>query len=340
MEEDRTEQTAEEQQTPQEPPTEPAQAPPPRQERHRRSFPVGGRWGCLIAALVLFVIPVFVLAVLAIVGLVAGAGPRLALVHVEGVITASRGGGGVFAPGEAGSERIVQLLRQAREDDDVKGVLIRVNSPGGSAAGSQEIYDEIRRVRRAGKPVYISMGDVAASGGYYIAAAADRIYADSATATGSIGVIWSSAHFSELMDRLGIDLEVVKSGQFKDMGSPHRPLTPAERDILQGIIDDIFDQFVDAVSEGRRMPKETVRELATGRVYTGRQAKQLRLVDEIGGLHETTEALGRATGLGTDPLIETYEREGLLRQLFGGNVRSWNSLLRQIPGNMRVPTLE
>jgi len=318
-------------------PTPPDRSPTPPHPTTGRLGRSRRRWGCIIAALIFVGLPILSLGIAMIAAGVSSTGPRIALIRVTGVITAGTGARGLGAEREAGSERIVQQLEKARKDRNVKGIILRINSPGGSPAGSQEIYDEIRRVRRSGKPVYVSMGDVAASGGYYIAAAADRIYADPATATGSIGVIMSSLELGELMDKLGIDAEVMKSGQFKDMGSPFRPLTPAEKRIIQGMIDDIFRQFLDAVSEGRKMPLQKVRALATGRIYTGRQAKALGLVDELGGLRETEIAIGQATKLGPEPKIEVMEKPGLADILFGSEGISWPTL--RLPVS-RVPRLE
>ena len=324
--------------TPQaEPPSGGSQTPPPRRQRPIRFNTRPGR-GCLIAALIFIGLPFLLLIIAGIIGAVSGAKPKIALIHVEGVITAGRGGGLPLGSREAGSEYLIKQLEQARKDENVKGIILRINSPGGSAAGSQEIYDEILRVRKAKKPVYVSMGDVAASGGYHIAAAANKIYANTATATGSIGVIFETTEFSQLAKRLGIESNVVKSGKFKDMGSPFRPLTPAERQIVQNMINDIFDQFLDAVSTGRNIPKAKVREMATGQVYTGRQAKQLKLVDELGGLQETVAAIGKATGLGSEPKIASYDKSGLSNLFFGSSLRDWSGILNQLP-NSRVPSL-
>jgi len=279
-------------------------------------------------------LPIVAVTVLALVGVILEGGDKIALIHVEGVISAASGSSGILGSDDASSERIVRLLERARRDSRVKGVVLRINSPGGSAAASQEIYDEVRRVRAA-KPVYVSMGDVAASGGYYVAAAANRIYANPATITGSIGVLMESPELSKLMRRLGIDFQVVKSGKFKDMGSPFRPLTPAEREIVQGMINDTFEQFIEAVASGRGMPKDEVRALATGRVYTGRSAKRLRLIDKLGGLRDAVMDIGRATGLGPEPKVQVYAKPSLLNLLFGSEARGWQDFF----GRATLPTL-
>ncbi|MBI2842418.1 MAG: signal peptide peptidase SppA [Armatimonadetes bacterium] len=296
------------------PPPPPREAPRFRTPRRWAGWwiPAGIGCGCLFWLAIGLAI---VGGLVAIVSSPEAPGPKVALIHVDGVITAGTSGG-IFGGGAAGSETIVSRLERARKDDQVKAVVLRINSPGGSAAGSEEVYREIKRVREK-KPVYTSMGDVAASGGYYIASACDRVMADGSTITGSIGVIMESSNLSGLLDKLGIEIEVVKSGKFKDMGGPHRSLTPQERQLIQDMIDDTFEQFIEAVSQGRKMPKENVRELATGQVFTGRQAKNLGLVDEIGGLREAVIAAGRAGGIAGEPRVVDYDRRGGLYSLLG-----------------------
>jgi protease-4 len=168
--------------------------------------------------------------------------------------------------------------------------VLEVNSPGGGVTASDEMHQSILDFReQTGLPVVVSMGDVAASGGYYISTAADRIVANETTLTGSLGVIFALTDFSELADRYGVEQEVVKSGEFKDMGSSFRDLTPEEREILQSIVDESYDEFVGVIVEGRGLPEERVREIADGRVYSGEQAKELGLVDSFGGLDEAAE---------------------------------------------------
>lgn len=177
-------------------------------------------------------------------------------------------------------------IRKAAKDNHVKAILLRINSPGGTVATSQEITDAVKAFRDAGKPVYVSMGDVAASGGYYVASAADKIFAQPGTLTGSIGVIMHLLNISELEKKVGAQAVVVKSGAFKDIGSMDRAMTPDEQKLLQSIIMDSYDQFVTAISIGRKMDKEAVKKLADGRIYSGRQAKDVHLVDELGGYEE------------------------------------------------------
>lgn len=184
-------------------------------------------------------------------------------------------------------EGLADALRQAEEDPAVAAVVLEVNSPGGGVTASDEMHQSILDFRESsGKPVVVSMGDTAASGGYYISTAADKIVANETTLTGSLGVIFSLTDFSELADDYGVEQEVVKSGKFKDMGSSFRNLTPEEREILQSIVDESYDEFVSVIVEGRDLPEERVREIADGRVYSGQQAKELGLVDSFGGLDE------------------------------------------------------
>jgi len=245
-------------------------------------------------------------------------GGQVALIRVEGVITGGRGSSSPFGDASAGAETIVDLLERFRRDDSVRAAVIRINSPGGSAAGSQEIYQEIQKVRRDGKKITVSMGDVAASGGYYIACAGDRIIADPATITGSIGVIMQTADMSKLFEKIGIDFGTIKSGPHKDMGSSSRPLTPEEKALLQNMINDVYDQFLTDVSTGRKIPKAEVRKLADGRIYTGRQAVGNKLVDKLGSMDDALKAAAKDAGITGEYSVKTYQRPmGLMEVLFG-----------------------
>ncbi len=189
-----------------------------------------------------------------------------------------------------------KALRKALKDKHIRAVLLRINSPGGTVATSQEIQEAVLAVREAGKPVVASMGDVAASGGYYVASAADKIVAEPGTITGSIGVIMNLVNLQGVEEKLGIKPSVVKSGQFKDVGSPNRPMTTEEENLLKGIIMDSYDQFINAVAIGRKMNLESVRKLADGRIYSGRQALKVGLIDELGGYEaalKKTQTLAR-----------------------------------------------
>jgi protease-4 len=182
---------------------------------------------------------------------------------------------------------VIETLERFRRQDGTVAVVLRIDSPGGAVAPSQEIYDEVWRVREQ-KPVIASLGNVAASGGYYIASAANEIVADPGTITGSIGAIMSVPYYAPLADKIGFSEETVKSGRFKDTGHPLRKLSPDERTLLQNMVDDVLGQFVEAVARGRNMPAARVRTLADGRIYSGTQAVASGLVDRLGGLESAT----------------------------------------------------
>jgi protease-4 len=213
----------------------------------------------------------------------------------------------------------VEALDRFRRQDNTVAVVLRIESPGGAVAPSQELYDAVWRLRES-KPVIASLGNVAASGGYYVASAANRIYADPGTITGSIGAIMSIAQYATLADKVGVREEVVKSGRFKDTGHPLRPMDPEERALLQGMVDDVLGQFVDAVARGRKMEPARVRELADGRIYSGAQAKAVGLVDDLGGLADATRAAWEQGGQTGEPRVV---RERMRRRPW------WASLLSE-----------
>ena len=246
---------------------------------------------------------------------------RVAVIHVDGVITGGRGQGGLFGDG-GGTDAIIRQIHAARGDEEVKAVVIRINSPGGSAPASQEVGTELKKLRAGGKVVYASMGDMAASGGYWIAALCDHIYANPGTITGSIGVYIPYANWEELFRKIGVHTEKIKSGPYKDMLSPDRPMTEQERLIVQGMVDDLYDQFVSVVAEGRRMEPDRVRQLADGRVYTGRQAQTLGLVDTMGTLEDAVNAAAKKAGISGKPQLREYGRTGLWEAIWGPNDRA------------------
>jgi protease IV len=181
--------------------------------------------------------------------------------------------------------------------------VIRINSPGGVVGPSQELYDALRRLRQGGKPVVASMGAVAASGGYYVAVAADRIYANPGTLTGSIGVIMQMANLEQLMKKVGVDYVVVKAGALKDVGNPARPMTPEERRVLQALLDDVHAQFIGAVAEGRKLDRAQVMQFADGRIFSGTQAKALQMIDELGGLEDAVNGAAQLAGIPVPPKV-------------------------------------
>ena len=198
----------------------------------------------------------------------------------------------------------IEALERFRKQDAVVAVVLRIDSPGGAVAPSQELYDAVWRVREQ-KPVIASLGSVAASGGYYVASAANRIFADPGTITGSIGAIMSVPQYAPLAAKIGVSEEVVKSGRFKDTGHPLRPLAPEERALLQGMIDDVLGQFVDAVAKGRKMDAGKVRTLADGRVFSGAQAHKVGLVDDLGGLDAAIRLAWEQAGQTGEPHVMT-----------------------------------
>lgn len=216
-------------------------------------------------------------------------GQRIAVVEINGVI--------------ADDAELLEQLDAFRDDPSVRGYVVSINSPGGVVGPSQSIYRELRRLRDEGRPVVASIGGIGASGGYLIALAADSILALPGTLTGSIGVIMELPNAAELMDKVGVEMQVVKSSEHKDLGSPFRPLGAGDRVLLDSLIQDVYGQFVDVVAEERDLPRARVLAVADGRVISGRQAAALGLVDGIGNLTDAIAMAGRMAGLGTDPDI-------------------------------------
>ncbi len=223
-----------------------------------------------------------------------------------------------FFGAATGSEAITAQIRKAAGDRSVKALVIRINSPGGSAVGSQEIYQAIQQYQQDTKrPVVASMGDMAASGGYYVAAPADQIMAAPATLTGSIGVIIETLEYHELLEKIGVSGNPITSGKYKDMGSGFRPMLPEERQLFKAMVDDVYDQFLGHVAEGRGMKKEEVKRLADGRVYTGRQAQKVGLVDELGTFRDAIKLAAKEAGIKGEPTVKFFGRVTLLDALMG-----------------------
>lgn len=197
-----------------------------------------------------------------------------------------------FLSSQSGSaSSCLKQLRKIAKNNKVKGVLLRVNSPGGTVPTSQEIYEAIKDLKEKDKVVVVSMGDMAASGGYYVSCVADRIVANPGTLTGSIGVIMNLMNFKALADKVGVEPEVVKSGLYKDIASPYHKMTAEERKILMDLIMDSYEQFTGVIAEGRKLPIEEVKRIADGRIYSGRQALKLKLVDELGTYTDAVASL-------------------------------------------------
>lgn len=215
-------------------------------------------------------------------------GSKLALIRIEGPIMDSKG--------------TVDELKEYTKDKSIKAIVLRIDSPGGAVAPSQEIYEEVKKAV-AKKKVVVSMGSVAASGGYYISAPATRIIANPGTLTGSIGVIMEIPNIEGLMNKIGIKTEVIKSGRHKDIASAFRAMGKEERGILQGVMDNVHEQFMKAVSEGRRLRIEEVRKIADGRIFTGEQAKTYGLVDELGTLEDAIKTAATLAGIKEEPEV-------------------------------------
>lgn len=236
-------------------------------------------------------------------------GSKVALITVEGVILDSK--------------EIIDQLEKYRTNPSVKAIVLRINSPGGGVAPSQEIYEEILKTRQVNKkPVVASMGSVAASGGYYVASAADLIMANPGSITGSIGVLLQVPNISGLLQKIGVKSVVVKSGQHKDLASPTREMTDAERQILQGMLDDVHNQFIDVVAEGRQINRKKVEAMADGRIFSGREAQSLGLVDHLGNLQDAIDRAGTLAGIRGKPTVIQERKRGfsLLDLLRGLNL--------------------
>jgi protease-4 len=245
-----------------------------------------------------------------------GFGGRIAILEVQGVIT--------------DDAELLEQIRAFRDDPSIKGYVVQINSPGGVVGSSQSLYEEVRRVRDEDDiPVIASIGDVGASGGYYVALAADSIYALPGSITGSIGVIMEFPDASQLLGKVGVKMDVVKSAEHKDIGSPFRPITPGDREILTALINDVFGQFREVVARERKLAPDAVERLADGRILSGRQAQQQGLVDRLGNLNDAVGAAGRMAGLGDAPRTtrppkpETTLLDVLLGRSMSGVLSRW-----------------
>ena len=292
---------------------------PERHEPRRRR-----RWPFVVGGLVAF--GLVGLAVVAIILILAAGSPttapvlyeeeyvsgdgedKIAVLPIEGEIASADESLGGTQP-MVTPEGLTDALRQAGEDPSVAAVVLEINSPGGGVTASDEMHQSILDFKRnTGRPVVVSMEDTAASGGYYISTAADRIVANETTLTGSLGVIFQLNNFAEAADKYGIKQVVIKSGKYKDIGNAFREMKPEEREIFQSLVDESYSEFVDVISEGRDIPEDRVREIADGRVYSGSQAKEIGLVDSFGGLDEASAIAGKLAGT-SDILVVRYVQE-------------------------------
>ncbi|OGP09000.1 MAG: hypothetical protein A3G39_04930 [Deltaproteobacteria bacterium RIFCSPLOWO2_12_FULL_43_16] len=244
-------------------------------------------------------------------------GDKVAVVEIEGIITESNS--------------INKQIKEYGERDDVKVIVVRIDSPGGGVGPSQEVYRELKKVS-AKKKVVASMGSVAASGGYYIAAAANKIVANPGTITGSIGVIMEFANAEELLKKIGFKGYVIKSGEYKDIGSPFRGMKDEEKKLIQDVIDDVYKQFVDVVAENRRLDINAVKKYADGRIFSGTQAKNIGLVDELGNFNDAIDIAASMVGIKGKPVVIYPEKRGMgLWELIFGNTA--NQLFERLRGN-------
>jgi protease-4 len=232
-------------------------------------------------------------------------GGKVALVRIEGPIIEAKS--------------IIEEIHDYAKDDSIKAIVLRVDSPGGAVVPSQEIYSEVKKAV-AQKKVVVSMGSLAASGGYYISAPATRIIANPGTITGSIGVIMEVPNVKGLMDKLGVKADVVKSGKYKDIASPFRGIGKEELEILQGVMDDVHAQFISAVSEGRKLPVNEVKQIADGRIFSGQQAMKVGLVDEIGDLDYAVKTAARLSGIKGEPEVITRKEKSRLIDMLNGKL--------------------
>ncbi len=245
-------------------------------------------------------------------------GEKIAVVEIKGVIL--------------DPQPIVEKLIKFKKSEKIKAVVLRIDSPGGAVGPAQEIYAEILKLKKE-KKVLASMGSVAASGGYYVACAADKIVANPGTITGSIGVIVESLNVEELFRKIGLEAMVIKSGRLKDLGSPTRKMTDEERKVLQEVLDNVHEQFIRAVAEGRNMPVDKVRPLADGRIFSGDQAATLGLVDSLGGLEDTIAMAAKMAGLKGEPEVIYPEKKrfSILDLLQGATQKIFQSIAENSP---------
>ncbi len=258
-------------------------------------------------------------------------GSKVAVVEVDGII-------GVASDRGGDSESIVRTLGEYRDNPSIAAVVLRVNSPGGVVAPTQEIFSAVERVRASGKPVVASLGAVAASGGYYVAVGANRIFANPGTLTGSIGVVMQVANVEGLLKKVGVEYVVVKAGAYKDIGSFARSMKPEERRVLQALLDDVYGQFVGAVAEHRGLDRKTVLGFADGRIYSGQQARALKMVDDLGGLEDAIDAAAKLAGISGKPRVIYPRRPLSIRDLLSAKLGlgAATGLLPMLP-SLRTP---
>jgi len=251
-------------------------------------------------------------------------GEKVGVIRIEGVITDSR--------------ETIEELRRFRDNPSIKAVVLRIDSPGGGVVPSQEIHAELLKARKDGRlKVVASMGNLAASGGYYIAVATDKIVANPGTLTGSIGVIMELANVQGLLEKVGVQSVVIKSGRYKDLASPFRAMSAEDRALLQNVLDDVHDQFIRAVATGRALKVEQVRDLADGRIFTGRQARTAKLVDELGDLQDSIKLAARLVGIEGEPRVVEPRKRFSFRDLLDSFF--WGQGAQLVPSRVNVKYL-
>ena len=253
-------------------------------------------------------------------------GDHIAVVDIHGQIT-TRDPGGLFAVNGASAERIIRELEEIRDTDSVKGLMLDIDSPGGAVIASEQIYTELLRVQAEGIPIVAYFGNTATSAAYHISTPADVIVANPGTVTGSIGVISQVPNLEALYEKIGIEMQTITTGEFKDMMQPARPLTEEERQIIRDIQEESFDSFVDAIAAGRPLSEDEVRELADGRIFSGRQGIENGLVDELGDRRDAIRTIGELSGLGDDPDLRDYSP---------GPPGFWDILLGAASGDINI----
>ncbi|MBM7692898.1 protease-4 [Peribacillus deserti] len=241
---------------------------------------------------------------------------KIAVLEVEGVIQGGTDTSSLLGSAGYNHKAFLDQLKQVKEDDTVKGIILRVNSPGGGVVESAEIHDSLMDIKKeTKKPIYVSMGSMAASGGYYISAPAHKIFAVPETLTGSLGVIMQGYNYEKLAEKYGVEFVTIKSGEHKDIMSPTREMTKEERAIMQSMVNNSYQQFVKVIAQGRGMTEPQVKKIADGRVYDGRQAKELGLIDEFGYMDDVWKSMEDELQI-KDAQVVRYTQEAGLNSLF------------------------
>jgi protease-4 len=246
-----------------------------------------------------------------------GSGDKIAIVEINDVIMSS--------------EKTVEQIKKYREDKSIKAIILRINTPGGGVAASQEIYEEVRKTRDSGKIIVVSMGSLAASGGYYIAVGSNLIIANPGTLTGSIGVIAQFISIKDLAEKLGITQTTIKSGSLKDAGSPFKQMSDSDKAYFQDVVDNSFGQFLDVVARERKMSKETLLPYANGRVFTGLQAKDYGLIDSLGTFEDAIRITSRMAGIEGEPrIVREKKRFSLFEEILGSKMEDVTAIKEKL----------